>query len=768
MRNAYLFTAYSLALLVSATILANSERVPKIEELGDLQIIKYNHLDSKNGGPSAVLSYDFLTWFEGADRCAMIGESLYALTGSSQASYSELDFQFDYLMHTGDLNSADLLWVAGGDERECYAYSPALKKTAKVSCYSRYRTLCTSHVPPTTDRNRSPTLSSRISITAGDYAFTGYRDARSFRFLGIPFADPPVNELRFMPPNPYTGPREIEATIAPNACIQPSSPEASVHENVSEDCLYLNVYTPILPSRVSRTSLRRPVAVYFYGGTFTKGSSGMIDYDGGNFASRQDLVIVTVNYRVGALGFLSTGKLTTGNYGVRDQILALEWVNKHISVFGGDPSQITIFGQSAGGQSVIALLSSSAAKGLFTSAIIQSAPIDLPWLTQGVYEDLITPYISTAVGCGHASDDERTLLSCLRAVPSSNYLGNTTSFQSALSTASKRVASEYLQTTSLLANIEPLMPSVENSTGVIDNQFHILLSNNTLPSRVPVMFTSVPDEAALFVGNILTSPLGNEQTTLDNLLRVSYPSLLAENIISSGVFQVNGSDPDSVRNTCAKVLTHSEWLCPQAYILEHGAKCSFPKLYKLKITKGHTQSTVEVPEICHPNSMYNATCHSADVLPTWGTLNSKTQDVIPYYDHEDVLNSQILNDIFGQFIRTQNPNPDPEWIRTRGPAYRATYELFMEKGYHISEYGGYKRGFGGGINESSKLKRDIGFGVPDNDKTKCKAFDEYGYTFQRAGKTGAFTKKSGSQKLGYNETLSNIQLFGSNLADLFY
>jgi para-nitrobenzyl esterase len=142
----------------------------------------------------------------------------------------------------------------------------------------------------------------------------------------------------------------------------------------SEDCLHLSVWTPGLDSA------RRPVLVWIHGGGFVTGTAGNVMYAGGDLAQRSDVVAVTVNYRLGGLGFLAHPLLATaehagyGNWGLLDQIAALRWVRDHIAAFGGDPSNVTVFGESAGGMSVSALLAMPSARGLFHKAIVESGP----------------------------------------------------------------------------------------------------------------------------------------------------------------------------------------------------------------------------------------------------------------------------------------------------------------------------------------------------------------------------------------------------------
>ncbi len=196
-------------------------------------------------------------------------------------------------------------------------------------------------------------------------------------FRGIPFAAPPVGELRFRaprPPEPWDGVREAaEVGYGSMQTFIPGIELLGAWEMpIDEDCLTLNIWTPGLDDA------QRPVMFWIHGGGFASGSGATPIYDGQHLARRGDVVVVTINYRLGALGFLYNQALTdgddahSGNYGMRDQIAALRWVRDHISQFGGDPNNVTIFGESAGGMSVGVLMGAAEAEGLFHRAIPQS------------------------------------------------------------------------------------------------------------------------------------------------------------------------------------------------------------------------------------------------------------------------------------------------------------------------------------------------------------------------------------------------------------
>jgi para-nitrobenzyl esterase len=200
-------------------------------------------------------------------------------------------------------------------------------------------------------------------------------------YKGIPYAMPPVGDLRWREPQPpakWLGIRECDKYG--NACIQrvdpvlKTIPQLALNADASEDCLYLNVWCP---AKVFGSPF--PVLFWIHGGGFTTGAASQPLYDGESLA-RRGVVLVSINYRLGALGFLAHPALSkesehqvSGNYGFLDQITALRWVQRNIAAFGGDPKRVTIFGESAGGGSVVAMMISPLARGLFHAAIVESA-----------------------------------------------------------------------------------------------------------------------------------------------------------------------------------------------------------------------------------------------------------------------------------------------------------------------------------------------------------------------------------------------------------
>jgi para-nitrobenzyl esterase len=254
-----------------------------------------------------------------------------------------------------------------------------------------------------------------VASTA-DGAVRGTATGGTDEFLGIPYATPPVGPLRWRPPQPAAQWRGVrDATQFAPHCPQPASPFGVA--STSEDCLYLNVFAP---AGSVRGAARLPVMVWIHGGALITGESN--DYNPAGLV-RQGTIVVTINYRLGALGFLAHPALAgrpggpSGNYGLMDQQAALRWVQRNIRGFGGDPRKVTVFGESAGGLSVLSQLASPAAAELFSGAIAESGTYDLTQAPLAAAEAAGEAFAAKA-GCASQT------ASCLRSLPVATILDN--------------------------------------------------------------------------------------------------------------------------------------------------------------------------------------------------------------------------------------------------------------------------------------------------------------------------------------------------------
>jgi para-nitrobenzyl esterase len=270
----------------------------------------------------------------------------------------------------------------------------------------------TSLILATGGATASASTTSGPMVTVADGSLQGISTDRGFAFRGIPYAAPPTGHLRWRPPHPTAAWQGVrDATY-----FRPSCPQSATGNpfyppgRQSENCLYLNVATPTL-----HQGANRPVLVWIHGGGLTQDAAR--NYDGSMLA-RRGVVVVTINYRLGALGFLAHPALaardgSAGNYGMMDQQAALRWVRQNIEQFGGNPHNVTIAGQSAGGLSVLAQLVSRGARGLFQRAIVQSGAFALHQQSLAQAEAAGKAF-ATQAGCPNQT------ASCLRHLPVSD------------------------------------------------------------------------------------------------------------------------------------------------------------------------------------------------------------------------------------------------------------------------------------------------------------------------------------------------------------
>ncbi len=259
----------------------------------------------------------------------------------------------------------------------------------------------------------SATAGAEVRTTGGLVEGTTVADGKVRVYKGIPYAAPPVGELRWKPPQPaapWTGVRQ--ATAFGPQCMQGTIFSDIVFDRpASEDCLYLNVWTPAAPAATPR-----PVMVWIHGGGFQAGAASEPRHDGHHLVQK-DVVLVTLNYRLGVFGFLAHPEMAeedgnvVGNFALLDMIAALRWVRENAAAFGGDPDNVTIFGESAGSFAVSALMASPKARGLFHKAIGESGAFFGPTLAEATREAAVERGAAFAEGLGATS------LEALRALP---------------------------------------------------------------------------------------------------------------------------------------------------------------------------------------------------------------------------------------------------------------------------------------------------------------------------------------------------------------
>jgi acetylcholinesterase len=236
------------------------------------------------------------------------------------------------------------------------------------------------------------------------------------RYLGIPYAKPPTGDLRFQPPQPF-GPfsETYNAADFGASCPQQSYPFMPVEKKTDEDCLFLNIY---VPRQKPDEPSGHAVMFFIHGGGFSTGSSN--HFDGAVLSCEGNVIVVTINYRLGLLGFLDIdNEKASGNFGLLDQHFALQWVNENIGAFGGDKDRVTIFGQAAGSMSVALHMLYPSNKGLFRNGITQSGSLDLPGIYLKNNIDM-AKYFAKKMSCSIETVDE--VFNCLKEASHENII----------------------------------------------------------------------------------------------------------------------------------------------------------------------------------------------------------------------------------------------------------------------------------------------------------------------------------------------------------
>ncbi len=476
-----------------------------------------------------------------------------------------------------------------------------------------------------------------------------------FSYRGIPYAAPPVGDLRWRPPiDPAPWTDVLQATEKPSMCPQEAFAGLPVPGFMpNEDCLYLNVDTPADGSDL-------PVMVWIHGGGFTLGEG--LQTDGGTagdlIAREAGLVVVSMNYRLGQLGFLAHSALSqesqdgaSGNYGLMDQVAALRWVRENIAAFGGDAANVTIFGESAGAFSVCSHLASSASKGLFEKAILQSGSCERPWPTLAAAEAQGSSF-AVALGC-ESQDD---VLACMRA----------------------KSADEVLAALPPAPNFG-FSPS-DDASGrwgpVFDGFFFAEQPRDSFTSgefnQVPTLIGFTREEARLFVwlGEIADPPT---EVTADNYVTLIAYFLGGDvELATRAAEQYPLEDYAEPALALAAVATDTIFRCPGKLEATKLSIHAPTYLYQFEYPDGHSQLEVALPFIGASLPSYDlAAFHGSDIPYVFGydplleidlqTFTTTLNRWVPG-TADEILWREILG-YFARFAASGDPNADGgvEW-----------------------------------------------------------------------------------------------------------
>ena len=475
---------------------------------------------------------------------------------------------------------------------------------------------------------RSPSARPDVVATA-DGPVRGVQTPAGDAFLAIPYAAPPVGPLRWRPPQPparWTEP--LDATHGGALCPQGAIPGAG---RQSEDCLTLNVYTPA----GAKAGSRLPVMVWIYGGGFAIGYN--TQYDLSRLAESQNVVTVTMNYRLGALGFFDHPALRAegegaGAYALMDQQAALRWVRDNITAFGGDPGEVTLFGESAGGWSVCEQLASPGAAGLFQRAIIESGACTSP-------DSAISVTAAEQGGEAMAADlgcnDPATALACLRALPAKRVLK--------VKPHRRGLLGKESWTASYGGAVLPLSPRQAFEEGRF--------------AAVPVIDGTNHDEARLFLD--LNRFKGGLWT------RASYEKIIGDFFLDQTP-QVLAEYEDVARHDFAlayvDIVTDSTFACPALTtnaLLERRAP-----VYAYEFDDPHAVNDLPRAPFTPPLKAF----HSSEIVyvlqTPWVVANPDA------FDPAQKTLSDRMQDWWGAFARAGNPNVSgaPAWSADHGGA----------------------------------------------------------------------------------------------------
>ncbi|NEA38729.1 carboxylesterase family protein [Streptomyces sp. SID11385] len=452
----------------------------------------------------------------------------------------------------------------------------------------------------------------------------GVRDGDVHRFLGIPFAAPPVGELRWRharPPARWEGVRDASA-FAPDP-IQSANTAHTPQGGQSEDCLYLNVWTTSLDP-----AARQPVMFWIHGGGFLNGAASMPLYDGTSLAGR-GVTVVSVEYRLGAFGFL-TDPEAGANFAVTDWVRGLEWVRANAEAFGGDPGRVTVFGQSAGAAATRALLSAPSARGLFHRAIIQSAGFeDYAVVGSPSYEraHAATRRLRSALGCDSVG-------------------------------AMRAVGSEPVRAASLAhSGIFPPEGQVHTPANlvwypVVDDEV-ITAGFEGWPEDVPVLLGCTEDEARMFIrpDALYAHPEVRPEDAYTHETLTHMARALGGDAAEDIVRELTGRGLTPYE-ALAEVCTAAVWLEPALATLDRFAAL------------GRTSYSYRFARVS-PGAEKDGTraCHAAENPYVFGRLDREG-----YYDATDVQVQDAVQTAWTEFARTGVPRHRDG---TAWPAYDA-------------------------------------------------------------------------------------------------
>ncbi|KAJ3652282.1 hypothetical protein Zmor_018260 [Zophobas morio] len=466
---------------------------------------------------------------------------------------------------------------------------------------------------------------------------TTYTNTPYYAFQKIPYAAPPVGELRFKAPQPadsWDG--VLNTTYLDASCYQGGL------ESDSEDCLFVNVYTPTLPADNENASL--PVMLFIHGGAFIEGWS--LYYQPELFIDNE-VILVTINYRLGVFGFLSTGdEVVPGNNGLKDQRLAIQWTHENVHLFGGDPEQITIFGESAGSASVAYQLLDQSSEGLFRAAILESGSFLSPWAYQRNARRIAFETAGVLNSTFSTSEDSNALLEFLQSVSADDLDAAARQYRESVSTPWDYDVSQGVV-------YAPVIEVKNPDAFITKKMYGLLQAGNIL--KVPVIMGINSEENLLF--NQDPVALQSTLEAWDNNL-----DLIVPNDMQITDSQQHADMAKSIRD----IYTNGE---PFGTRLGDGVRYSTDNSFSRPVTK-HAELASAFTEIYFYQFSYDglpggisihydgaeSVGHAEELsyLFCGSTMGCSFSD----FTESDTLTSQRLIKLWTNFAKYQNPTPE--------------------------------------------------------------------------------------------------------------
>ncbi|GJJ69798.1 hypothetical protein EMPS_02147 [Entomortierella parvispora] len=617
---------------------------PVADEMNGTHLLNNNDVDTGTTKRSYILLSQPRSYYDGMNACSTMGEAGYIFIPGTIGGLDFISLLNKNSAAQPEVNAYTQYWVYNavpGVFSNCLAANKATGSTDWISCSTLLPTVCYNSVMRRVllfdDTSR------QIKVNAPVGQIQGWRDQNAFRFLGIPYAEAPVGDLRWAAPvakaNFTTTWNAIDyGHICPQTAqslgIFPAIEDyLEMSATQQEDCLNLNVYTPSLKGQGQKLL---PVMMYIHGGSFDSYSGSVIIFEPGNLVSRGGVVVVTINYRLGMLGFFEntsnwSRSFIPGNQAIHDQILALKWIQKNIAAFGGDPDQVTVFGESAGATSLRAMLSAPCAFGLYKNIAGESDPINIPFSTPAIAGQS-SSFFMAALGC-NATD-----LVCARSKSMNDIL-------EAQLVSDNETLSQNIWTTYAMIQ----RPVADGS--LLPADFSDLVKSGQYNTEANIMWGTNHDEAGFIIltefPNVI--PITTPNVTYDMFMTPSR----ASQIMNSPAYKLDPTDPDTVRDTFTRFGTDYYFFCPLRYLSREIAQSGHKRTWNFRFRKG--RDTPFLPgNYCSMNT--GRVCHTAEIQTVFASgsaipLRSQTGD--------DARFARQVVDRWTTFAKTGNPNPQP-------------------------------------------------------------------------------------------------------------